>query len=203
MKVKLDIAKLSIPNMLPVCADIVAKMTGNGNFPNPLPDLADVGKAITQLNTDYKAALDGGKSFKAIMRISDKNLRTLMAQLAAYVQTASGGDEEKIISSGMQVAKKRGPLEPLATPAALTCLHSDRPGEAPLRWKPVDKAKMYFIEVTQTPEDATSWKDGGSSTKSRFTVVDLIPGAPYWFRVSAGGPLGNSAWSDPAKRMMA
>ena len=125
-----------------------------------------------------------------------------MVQLSAYVQTASNGDEAIIISSGMQVAKRKASPEVMSTPANLVCLHTDKSTEVPLRWKPVVKQRWYAVEFTQTPDDPDSWKAAGSCSKASYTVTGLKAAEQYWFRVAAGGPLGVSAWSDPAKRIL-
>lgn len=203
MRVKLGISGLPIPVLIQACAEIVKTMAGNPNFPNPDPKLTDVEAAISKLSNAYQAAFNGGKILKLDMYLSEKELRHIMIQLAAYVQTASNGDEAIILTSGMGVVSKKGTPEPIPTPQDLHCLHTDKTGEAPLRCKRAKGAVMYFFQFTKTPDDETSWKDLGTNTKTRFTAEGLNPGEAYWFRVSAQGPAGKSGWSDPAKRMTA
>ncbi len=155
------------------------------------------------LHNSYKSALDGGRALKKLMREDEKVVRDLMSKLSSYVQTASQGDIAIILSSGMQVADKIGPPEELETPGDLHCLHTDKSGEAPMRWRPVRKTRTYFLEMSQSPDDPSSWKPIGSCTTASFTATGLLPGESYWFRVAASGPLGVSAWSDAAKRMTA
>ncbi len=202
-RVKLGISGLSIPDKIQVCAEIVSKMAGNAAFQNPVPKLAEVGDAITRLSTSYQAAINRDKLLKAAMYLEEKNLDAVMVQLAAYVQSASNGDPAIILTSGMQVAKVGGTEELLPAPLSLRCLATDKTGEAPLIWKPVKNARMYYLQVTQDPEVETSWKDLGRSTRVSFIATDLEKGQEYWFRVCAGGVLGDSAWSDPAKRVVA
>ena len=201
-RVKLGISGLSIPDKIQVCAEIVSKMTGNAAYQNPVPKLSEVGDAITKLSNSYQAALYRDKLLKAAMRLDDKNLRQIMVQLAAYVQTASNGDEATILTSGMLVVKQRGAEEPLAAPLNLRCLPTAKTGVVPLLWEKVKNAKMYYLQVSQQPEDEASWKDFAKSTRVRFTATGFAKGQDYWFRVCAGGPLGDSAWSDPAKRIV-
>ena len=202
-QVALNFSKLGIPEKVAAAREIFKQMAGNANFPTPLPTLVDCVKITDALDTAYQAALDGGKSFKTKQKEAEKKFDATMSQLASYVQTASSGDLTIIISSGMGVKKTPGPEEKMPPPQGLKCLHSDVPTEAPLKWKPVKKAKSYMIQLTdKDPDSETDWKQAGISTKASFTATGLLPLTQYWFRVAAVGPLGISGWSDPAKRML-
>ncbi len=202
-RVKLGISGLSIPDKIQVCAEIVSKMAGNAAFQNPDPKLTEVGDAITKLSNSYQAAINRDTLLKATMYLDEKGLDDIMWQLAAYVQTASKGDEAVILSSGMKVIQKAGAEKPVTTPMNLRCLPTDKTGVAPLTWDRVEHARMYYLQISQHPEDEASWKDFARSTRVSFTATGLEKGQEYWFRVSAGGTMGDSAWSDPAKRVVA
>ena len=201
-RVKLGISGLSIPDKIQVCAEIVSKMTGNEHFQNPVPKLSEVGEAITRLSNSYQAAINRDKLLKAAMRLDDASLNGTMVQLAAYVQTASNGDRAIILTSGMQVAKSGGPGIPVTTPTNLRCLLTAKTGVARLVWDSVEGSRMYYLQMTQQPDDEASWKEFARSTRVRYTVIGLEKGQDYWFRVCAAGVLGDSAWSDPAKRIV-
>jgi hypothetical protein len=53
------------------------------------------------------------------------------------------------------------------------------------------------------PTLATGWELVGSTTKSRFTLEDLVPGKYYSFRVNAVGARTESTYSDNATLMAA
>lgn len=202
-QVALNFRDKSIPEKVTEARDIFDKMNGNANFPTPFPTLADCKNATDDLDKAYQLALDGGKSFKLTQRQREKVFDKTMSQLASYVQTASSGDALVIASSGMKVKKTPGPEEKLPAPEGLKCLHTDMPDEAPLKWKAVKKSKTYLIQVTdKDPNDGGAWAAAGTSTKASFTVTGLKPLTQYWFRVCAVGPLGTSAWGDPARRMV-
>ncbi len=201
-RVKVGISDLSIPELMPVCAEIITKMTGNAFFPTPNPKLPEIGDALKALNDAYQAAIYGGKLLKGQMYLAEKTLRTQMMQLGAYVQNASDGDEARILTSGMLVAEKRGAPQPVGTPQNLIALHSDGFEDAPVEWEPTKGARAYCIQQTTTPDVETSWTITGIAVKSKFHVTELEKAKEYWFRVAAVGSLGQGQWSDPVKRML-
>ena len=81
---------------------ILAMMKGNNNFLHPLPAL----DALKLVNNAFLLALDRSKDGTRIEIVNKKNLRVtlenMLKQLAEYVQHESGGDETKIITSGLE-----------------------------------------------------------------------------------------------------
>src|SRR4051812_36492796 len=66
--------------------NVVACMTGNVNFLNPLPTLAVITAAIDDFAAKVQLAVDGGKLAIMMRNASRDDLITLLRQLAAYVQ---------------------------------------------------------------------------------------------------------------------
>lgn len=197
--VKLEFGRLSIPEKIQKARNIVLKMTGNTNFTTPVPALSAITTAIGKLETSHENAMDGGQSKKAAMKVDEKALDVLMAQLAAYVQDASLGDELKILSSGMEVKALPSAPQPLTAPLDARALINGVVGEAQLRWKPVKGAKSYVVERTTTPNDEATWTIFDVSTRGSLHVRGLTSMSVMWFRVAALGAKGRSGFSDPFK----
>jgi hypothetical protein len=204
-KAKLNFRNLSVGAKIAKSKQIVAALTGNPNFPNPIPALAAVTAVIT--NTEAKAAERDAAQQVAKVKTTELNnsvdeLDGLMSQLAAHVDNVAGGDEAKILSAGLDTrAAATSTTEPPPPPSALDSTIGDREGELDASWDTVAGAKSYVIETSEDPPTPTSWKHSGVSTKSRFTIAGLQSGKRHWIRVAAINSAGQSGWSDPATKI--
>jgi len=204
-KVKLGVDRLKILEKVALARQIVTKLTGNAVFTTPVPPLAVVGAAATALETAYndaQAAQVTSKQKTAVQATQEEALDKLLAQLAVYVESASGGEESKILSAGMSV--RTSTPTAIGTPAqvqALAATAGDNEGEIDLVWDPAAGAKSYSIELSTT-SGTGPWTPSRVVTKSSATVGNLTPGARVWFRVTAIGTEGNSPWSDPATKIV-
>src|SRR5882672_10797492 len=105
-KVKLSLGRLSIPQKLTLGQNVITAMTGNANFPAPNPTLAALQTLQTNL-TNTNNAFEAGKVSqdlkKAARDAAEAAFNAGFNTEAATVQSVSGGDATKILSSGMQV----------------------------------------------------------------------------------------------------
>lgn len=181
---------------------VLAAMTGNANFPTPMPALADV----TTQQTAFKTALADQKAAKialtqATVTKDDARdaLEVLVTHLANYVEIASGGDEAKILSAGLQVRTPAAPVGAVTAPGDLAATAGDNEGEVDLSCDPVAGASSYEWQC-RLHQDGAAWQPAKTSTNSRITVSGLTPGTMYAFRVRALGSAGPGPWSDEATK---
>ncbi len=198
--VKAGINRKPIPELLQITTVVLNHLKGNALFPDPIPPISQLEDDINALTLAYREALQGGKAAKQQMYLAEKQLRYTVMQFAAYVEMKSKGDEATILSSGFTVADRNRKARPVTTPQNLRLNLTDTPGEIWLRWKPVQHAVAYFVQVTQTPGDESSWKPYETCSKAKSHVKGLKPGESYWFRVNALGAAGESAASDPVMK---
>lgn len=171
-------------------------MDGNANFPNAMPTPAAFQTLIDNLaaaNAEVDAV--GGKPAHQAKRVAEKALRAAIKAWAGYVQSASGGDEGKILSSNFEVVKRGAPIGELAPPANLSNRFTNMRGRVSLRWVREDGADMHHVYMS-TSNDPFKWELIGATTKSRFEADSLEPGTMYWFSVTAIGAAGESSKSD-------
>jgi hypothetical protein len=204
-KIKLNLARLSIPEKIARARQIVASLQDNADFPSTQPTLAQVTTAIDEFDTAYsesQAARQVAKAKTSVQQQKEDALNRIMSRLASYIESASGGDETKIRNAGMDTkSPKSSTSAVLAAPTALAATVGDHDGEIVLHWNKVDKARSYVIEKSADPPTATSWQHILVSLKSQITVERLTSGTKYWFRVAAVGTNGQSGWSDPATKL--
>lgn len=178
-------------------------MSGNAAYPAPTPTLPVLQTAITTLSA-ANAAVDNnpGPAEHQARRVAEKALRALLKQLAGYVQMASGGDEDTILSSGFAVVKRGAehgePNPPLNVNPRFT-MHS---GRVALKWTPEAGVDVYHVFMS-TKDAPSEWKLVGTTTKSRFDLDGLTPRDLYWFAVTAVNAAGESTLSEPARCMAA
>jgi hypothetical protein len=204
-RIKLNFRQLSIPDKIVRARQVVTSLTGNPAFPTPSPAMTVVTAAIDGLETDHaeaQAARQSAKTKTSAQNQSEDVLDKVISQLAAYVDSVGGDNEELIRSAGMDVrAVASAATENPGQPTALSATAGDHEGEIDLAWDTVAGARSYVIEKSADPPTTTSWAQGVVSTKSRATINGLTPGTRYWFRVAAVGTGGQSGWSDPATRI--
>jgi len=185
--VKIGFSGLNVPDQIQRTREITTAMTGNPTYLTPSPALNDVDDKADEVETAYQESRGGDKDKLAILRLRRKELLVLISLLAQYVQFTSGGDEEKILSSGFDVRKVNAP-------------HPDTAGQVPnLRlsegsnirkvkamWDKADDAVIYFIESDITP-DFNNAEARGFTTRLQKEIGEFTQGQRIWIRVFAIG----------------
>ena len=197
MKTVLKISGLTAPETILRARQIVTSMTGNANFTTPSPSLASITSAANASESAYEAALDGGHTLKYVAKLKLKTLTNGLVLLAAYVDNVSQGDDAKILSSGMYVRAAKTPSPIPDQVIDLGATSGRLAGEVSLRWKKVNKAKTYRVEMSA--DAVNNWTQQGLFTKAKCTLTGLNSGDLIWFRVFAIGAAGEGAASDPAQ----
>ncbi|MBC8031267.1 MAG: fibronectin type III domain-containing protein [Pyrinomonadaceae bacterium] len=204
-RIKLNFHQLSITDKIAKARQIVSSLTGNPAFVTPTPALATATAAIDNLETAHaesQTAKQVAKTKTSAQNEKEDVLDKIMSQVAAYVESVAGDNEETIRSAGMDTrAAAASTSGAPAQPQGLNATAGDREGEVDLAWDTVAGARSYLAEKSPDPPGNTSWTHAGVSTKSRTTISGLTSGTKYWFRVAAVGTNGQSGWSDPASRM--
>lgn len=197
--IKLGLDGMPVPDKIQFGRQIVQAMTGNPNFPTPTPALPTVTGGSDALETAFNDAQNARQIAKSKTSIQDDQAASLdwiITQLASYVESASDGDKAKIESAGFSIRNPPVPIGELPAPADLTALPSEHSGTADVSWKSVYGAKSYLIERAADAPNL-NWGVIGASTKKQTSLNSMVSGTKYWFRVSAIGAAGQSAWSDP------
>lgn len=204
-KIRLNLSRLTIPEKIAKAQQIVTALTGNTSFPTPSPSLANITSAANELKTasdEVQTVTQTRKEKTSIQTQKEDSIDQLLTQLAAYVESVAGSNEQMILSAGMDV---RAPATPTTTapeqPQGLTATAGDHDGEIDLSWDTVTGARSYVVEKSTDPATPNTWAHAGVSTRSTFVAGGLTSGTRYWFRVAAVNNNGQSGWSDPAMKI--
>lgn len=180
---------------------ILACMTGNAAFTDPIPTLDEIRTALTKFSDDLVAAQGKDRVFVAEKNKSRKQLELLVAQLGMYVMYKAVGDEAILASSGFPMVKVRE-ARYIDNPGNVTLANGKTSGELVASVKKVKGAMGYLYEIAHAePAEDTVWTTV-SCSKSRFVFKSLVPGKKYWVRVAATAS-GNQVTYSPVASQFA
>ena len=187
-------------NALANMAHHIAKGVG-GNpvyFPNPPIDPLALDASANTLSEAILAAMDGGKTAKAVVKKQHKLVVQDLNLLAVFVQNVSNDDPVIFAASGF-TAKPTGKSapQPVAVPAFRSLDFGMNSGQIVVTVKAVAGGKSYFIRYAvmngTTPGPWTTIP--AASIQKAITISGLTPQTLYGFQVQALGVLGYSDWS--------
>ena len=182
-KIKIGFNGLTVPEQIERARHTIIMMTGNANYTTPSPTLAVVGAANDALESAYNASRGRDKNLVAAMRLRRKEMLYQIGQLSAYVQEASGGDEEKIRSSGFDIKNVKTPHPVIAGEVNNVRLaDGSSSGKITVDWDKASNAVMYVI-LTSANADFTGQEPKGITTKTHKEIGSLTTGNRYWVKV--------------------
>ena len=193
----MGVSRLSATELVAKSQGIHDKVAGNAEFPTPVPSAVDFQKSIDELAAANAAVqANGGKAEHVAKRAAIKEVKAALKSWAAYVQVASAGVEDVILSSGFGVVKRGAPIGELNPPKNLGSKFTSMLGRARLVWEREEGADMHHVYMS-TSNAPFNWVLIGATTKSRFNADSLEPGTMYWFAVTAIGAAGETSKSEP------
>jgi hypothetical protein len=202
VKVKNPVPELPESQRVPTSQNIHDHLVGNAAFTTPSPTLMvfqthidDAAAAIIA----SAAAVTAARMAVQAKRLALEVLNSDTALLAAYVDNASAGDEDKILSSGFLVRATPTPPVAPSAPLLLDINPGAFQGQLLGRFQPVTNVivRLYEFQTTLDPNAEPSWVTRGTSTRASFEINDLASGDYCWVRVRA---IGTAAQARRARR---
>jgi hypothetical protein len=179
---------------------IINAMTGNANFPKPLPTIADLTTAASDYANALSIAKTGTRTDIAVKNQERDALEALLRDLASYVNFTAKGDRAMLLSSGFDISKNGDATPVITKPESISLVNGENPGELTLSVGTVPGARAYTHEYTS---DATlsevNWQRI-TVTTSAYTFSGLQPGKQYFCRVAVVGTRGQMVYSDVISR---
>jgi hypothetical protein len=181
---------------------IVESMTGNADYPDPVPSLDLVAAALADYNDALIQTLNGGKDRTAIKNEKRKVLEALLSKLALYVQANCKESLVILLSSGF-TPHRHGSVDnsELDKPSKFKVEAGIVPGSIQLGMDKLERAVAYVFEYTSVPvNETTQWTI--RITKGRnYLMLGLTSGKQYAFRAAGIGPRGTAlVYSDVITR---
>jgi hypothetical protein len=189
-------ASLKLPNKVPAlityAQGIVKAMTGNPAFPSPVPTLAAVTEAISELQTAETAALSRTKGAVAVRNEKRAALVTLLQQLRAHIQATADANPETsasvIQSAGVALRKT-----PVRTKRVFAAKFGPVSGSVHLVTNTAARRASY--EWQYSADGGKTWVSAPSTLQAKTTIPGLTPGATVLFRYRAVTKTGEGDWS--------
>ncbi len=177
-------------------------MTGNANFPDPDPDMADYADAVNDYRTKHEAAVEtGGKFDRTAKDIAKLVLLQAMKRLSSHVNFTANGDEHKLVSSGFQLVQQPTPNDVPLVPLWVRARKGNQKGQLKLDIAPVKWRWLYEYQIGHLKDENGEVIWGNTvydTTKTRGTLISgLASVVTYWIRVRARNGYGAGDWSDP------
>jgi hypothetical protein len=204
-KVAMNISNKSNVEVVQFATNVHTALTGNANVPTPNPGLAPLQTLITAAET----AIDAYEAEKDVLR-NKKETRDLavLAVIAALrteadtVQSATGGDAAKILSTGFDIKSHPSPVGIPPQVTGLKVAVGADEGTLRARWTAVRGAMSYVIQTSLDPVTPTSWVNKALVTRAFAVVNSFSSGTKVWLRVRAVGAAGEGEASDAVARIV-
>jgi hypothetical protein len=196
MKVVMNFSKLRDAELSGCAKNIVDKMTGNPNYPTPLPLLADITAAITAYEEARTDAMSKGKDRVALKNEKRAALEKLLKALALYVQAHCGDSLPVLLSSGFEAQRFGGRIGALSKPRVLKVEQGPALGCVKLTVDSVNGAESYRFEYARTPVSETTQWTLEIRTARSLVIQHLTSGQQYAFRAAGIGAEPIVVYSD-------
>jgi hypothetical protein len=186
-------------DLVKITRRILDSLKDNAQFPNPIPALSDVEKALQE----YSMALsDAGGFDREMVAIKDNKqamLRQLLTELAYYVTQISKGDKAMLLGSGFDINADTG--TPQKAPPKLR-VELGMPGQVTIRVGRVTKARAYVHQYTTDPLTPQSVWISETTLNPVHTFTGLESASRVWLRVIVIDKKGEQLFWDPVLRIV-
>jgi len=202
LKVIVGFSRLRDDDVDTKAASIIKSMTGNTNYPTPVPALTAVQTALTIYEASLATAATGNPEKTAIKDQKRRDLEALLKQLGTYVQLNCKNDLGILLSSGFEASKPPAPYGILPKPENFKVENGPNAGTAKLSLDKIKGASSYRFEFVAAPvTDTTVWLVNVGT--ARNNIIDgLVSGNQYAFRVAAIGAEPTIVYSDVITRFV-
>ena len=199
--IALQLAKKKLDEKLVLCQTFETKLTGNANVTTAKPTVLELTGKRTAIIAK-RADLAGARAQVVQLENDLANLETdldgMLTTEAATIESATSGDEAKILTTGAPLRGRPQPVGPVGAPQNFSATGGDMDGSIDSHWDPEKGAVTYTAEYSLSPTGPFTQFYVGSASKA--TATGLVSGTLYYLRVNAIGAAGPGPWSDIAQR---
>lgn len=199
-RIYLDYSKLSDADLATLAGKTLTDMTGNPNFTDPTPELAEYATFVEDYRTKHEAAaVTGGKFATTAKDIARLALLQQMKRLAFYVNFTADGDAHQLVSSGFTLVPPPQSRTIPDVPLWVRVRRGPQKGQLLLDVAKVKFTWQYEYQISSIRGDDGEivWDENiFTTTKSRGNIIaGLESVVTYWVRVRAMNGYGTGDWS--------
>ncbi|MBL0308451.1 MAG: fibronectin type III domain-containing protein [Bacteroidetes bacterium] len=183
---------------------ILKSMAGNLDYPFPNPTLVELQAGADNLKKEILAVAKAKAALKMAVDRQKKasdDLVLLLQRESWYVESASGGDKDKIIGAGMKSKRDKSYMQRPPMVQNYRASANRKPGEIMLRWKRMLKSlniQFYQFRYKLDKVEGGEWTTyDDMTTKSKLLFISPVPGRKIWIQVRAKNSAGFGPWSNP------
>ena len=193
-KLNISWARYSDAELETKARHILDSMTGNTNFPNPVPTLLELKAAVEKFSTDLAASKTRTLMLVAEKNKSRKQLEVMLTQLGQYIMSEVYNDRPVLLSTGFSLWKDAEPGY-ITSPGNVTLSNGLNPGEIAVSVQKPKAAISFLYELTgELAGDNTIWVSTAATIRKNV-FSNLQSGKQYSIRVAAVGSKGQIVYS--------
>lgn len=182
--VVLGLSSRNNESVITLGTSVAAGITGNPLFTTPPVTGADLQKAVDDFVASNAAAkASRSRNDFAKSRTDRAIVSGMLKTLGDYVDMIAKGDENIILSAGMSFTKTREKHPAPEQVKAISTVFTGVPGSLELSWKRPKFSSWFYVYMTTTPADATSWKLISTMDTRKLMVNNLASGTRFYFKV--------------------
>ncbi|MFZ1688017.1 MAG: fibronectin type III domain-containing protein [Flavobacteriales bacterium] len=207
--VKPGISRVTATALVEKGRNIVTMMTGNPAFlapaPTPNPTLAEFTAGLDKLDTAQRSyGFNRGKLEKEARDIAFEEMKVLFHTMGGYVQLASNGLKDIILSAGFDVTASPTPVLIPNAPQGVRAEATRARKQILVRWGASKGRRMYNVyQTVGDPTLETGWELIAVTGKTRHMATELDSFQTYSYRIIAVGTYAKSIPSDAASAIAA
>ena len=176
---------------------IETHLQGNPTYATPSPTIIALTGQRIKFQEKVALANNGTPTQTSAKNDERKILEGMLHVEGAYVQLTSGGDETKILSSGMHTAASRSKIGALGVVSDFRVIVPEASNKVVCSCKPMPKASFYEVLFTPSPATSASIWVSETSTSSTIVINNLPSYVPYVFKMAARGTNMTKNFSNP------
>lgn len=197
-----DYARLKDAELNLKAEEIILSLTGNVNFPETNPTLAEFTTVKEAFSTAWGNSLDSGRSSIALKNQAKLDLVNSMRFLAINIESIAKGDKAKLLTSGFDLAADGDNPQELTPPTSFVVSDGVNPGELKCIAKGARNAISYIHEYTVGEITSESVWVSRPSTSREYVFKGLKSGDRVYCRVIAVGRRGQEVYSIVQSRVV-